>query len=115
MSTTKHQPDRTVGGMTNGERAKKAGAALYFYARSGSYGPGCDGISTTLGDFVCDMMHFLSSMGYDPEIAMREALDNGEFHYSAETFGGDPHEGPAEPPFVSEPAVDPEFWYAQFE
>jgi hypothetical protein len=114
--STEHQPDRMTGGVTNAERAEDGGDALLRFARGQYHHPSGEDITTALGDLFCSLLHFLGSMGYDsPVITMREALKEGQAHYRAETYGGEPPEDEdgrevEEPPFASDPVCDPDRW-----
>lgn len=115
---TIHQPDRTIGGRTNDERARDAGAALFEYADGVFHHPSGEEIQTALQDLMCDLHHFLAAMGFErPKAAMKEALRNGAGNYDDESFGGEPHlddEDEVEPPFAAAPWCDPESWMAYF-
>ena len=112
MSTI-HQPERTIGGVTNAERAKSGGRALAQFAKT-QYGYGED-IETVMTDLMCNLMHFAASMGVsDPLDFVMDAVTTGEGHYRAEATD-EPHEGEdgelaSEPPFATDPACDPSEW-----
>lgn len=112
---TKHQPLRTVGGVTNAERAQQGGDALLAFAETQYHHDLGEEIPTALGDLMCDLSHYLASMGFeDPVQTLQEAVRNGEGHYEDETVN-EPHEGEdgeyaEEPPFADAPLYDPAEW-----
>ncbi len=115
MPTT-HQPLRTVGGITNAERAQQGGDALLAFAVTQYHHESGEEIPTALGDLMCSLLHYLASMGFDdPVRALQKAMHDGEGHYVDETVN-EPHEdafgeiATKEPPFADAPLYDPAEW-----
>ena len=103
--TTKHQPDRMVGGRTNGERAEWARIGLDAFGRQ-VYGRRNDeDLLTAAGDFLCDLLHLAAAHGYNPHEFLATVTYRAETNYDAETVD-EPHEGEEEPPFLEKPYVD---------
>jgi hypothetical protein len=114
---TKHQPDRRIGGRTNGERAQEGGDALLAFADTQYHHQSGEEIPTALADLMCSLLHYLASMGFDPMETLADAVKNGEGHYLDESVY-EPHEREddeeyGEPPFAEHPAYDPEDWMYQ--
>ena len=65
----------------NGDRAEWAAAALRQFQRA----TGCD-YEDSLGDLLCDLMHWSDRNNFDFEAALCRARG----HYEAETAGGQP-------------------------
>jgi hypothetical protein len=63
----------------NGDRAEWAAAALRQFQRA----TGCD-YEDSLGDLLCDLMHWSDRNNFDFEAALCRARG----HYEAETAGG---------------------------
>jgi hypothetical protein len=83
--------------VTNKDRAEWAAAALrHFQSLTGT------DHAASLGDLLCDLMHFADANNFD----FKAALDRARGHYAEEFFEKEP-ESPPTTPFIQEPKAPP--------